>query len=290
MIQSRTVQETLHNKRRDAQVLASKLRLDYKSGAPIELDDVKLLSMARDANKFRFRVPIEKCVWGHGWRYLPGEHPFINFYFLEESLDEFYQKFCPANFLEGITFDSKNRNKSVPKRFWIDKIIPDTPLCEGGLNEEVYGKKTHGPVHPKKLELEKSRLRTVQKSIRTYGYDPLISDHDLYGHFLVKKDDFLFVVIGGAHRSAALVDLGWTTLPAVFLMGLYSMPRIVSEWNLDFLSGIAYSEEELPIIQTVFHAYFDEDLREKRRRRLGTWMESARAKVTPAAASSIVVF
>lgn len=281
---------TKKNKTVNSQALACKLRLTYQSGKPIDIDDVKLLSMAHDANKFRFSVPIDKCVSSYGWRYLPGEHPFVNFYSLEESLDEFYKNFCPNNILEGLTLDPDKKNHPVPKRSWLQKLIPDPPACEGGLNEKIYGNSSHGPVHPEKLKLEKLRLKKIRESIDFHGYNPLLSNHDLYGYFLVKNDDFVFQVIGGLHRSAALVDLGWRTLPAVFLMGPYNTPRIVTEWHLDFLSGTAYPEQDLPILKTMFHAYFDERLRKKRRKALAAWMQSAQAKLAQGTSTSIVEF
>ncbi|KPQ32962.1 MAG: hypothetical protein HLUCCO16_19245 [Phormidium sp. OSCR] len=272
------------------QFFAAKLRMPYNSGKPVKLQDVKRLSMAHDANKFRLSIPIEKCVSSYGWRYLPGEHPFVNFYSLEESLDEFYDHFRPNNALEGLTLDSDKKEHPVPKGSWIQKIIPDPPTCEGGLNEKIYGSSICGPVHPKKLQLEKSRLKKIRESIRFHGYNPLMSNHDLYGYFLVKNNDFVFHVSGGLHRSAALVDLGWPILPAVFLMGPYNTPRIVTEWHLDFLAGTAYPEQDLPILKEMFHAYFDENLRKKRRQALATWMNSAQAKVAQVASTSMVEF
>ena len=117
-----------------------------------------------------------------------------------------------------------------------------------------------------------------------------MNDDYIHGYFLVKGSDFLFWVVNGQHRAAALVAENYDTLPATFTTGVYTVNRVISEWHLDFLAGTAYDEKDLLAVKTIFNAYFDETLREKRKQALASWMSLAEAKAQTIKPLNVVEF
>ncbi|MCC5898857.1 MAG: hypothetical protein JJU32_13210 [Phormidium sp. BM_Day4_Bin.17] len=264
-------------------------RQSYKNRNPIDFKDVAYLTMASNWNELGFMVPREKCIWGHGWRCCPGESPFVNFYRLEESLDEFYNHHCPDNFLEAITLSYGNKKSNfVPnpeplKAPWsytinsMSYIDGQSKKGEKGLGIE-HGHQHNGPVTLEKLSLEKKRLRNVFNSIQNRGYNiSRYGDTPIRVQFLVKRKEFLCVIGSAQHRSSALSALGWQSLPVIQHP---NVPRLITEQHLDLLAGKAYPEESLHVVKTVFDAYFDETLRKKRKQALEHWMKLAEAKVS----------
>ena len=175
----------------------------YKQGHPIEFQDIGLLTVSRDSHRFYFNVPIEKCVWGYGWRYTKGEHPFLNFFELGESLDEFYHAYQPPNTLEALTlgFDKRPWNSlELPWHYSI-VFVPDVKERKKHKNQHL------GPLRPDRLNREKLRLTTVLDSIQSEGYQPEKYGHPnphICGYFLLKDDDFLFYIEGGGNIGQRL--------------------------------------------------------------------------------------
>jgi hypothetical protein len=250
----------------------------YQQGQPITFQDIGLLAIARNSHEFCFNVPIEKCVWGYGWRYAKGEHPLLNFFEVDQSMDEFYQNYQPGNTLEALTL-------GLDKRFWHSLELPWHFDIESKLDvkERKSGQNQHlGPVGFEKLNYEKYRLNTLIQSIRLNGYDPDKFGYPnlhICGYFLLKDNNFLFYIEGGKHRAIALVELGYTSLPAVAI----PEPYFISHNVLSGLAGIAYPTSDLPIVQTIFESYFDIQLRKQRKQLVAEWMRRARG-------GSVVVF
>ncbi|MCC5898344.1 MAG: hypothetical protein JJU32_10570 [Phormidium sp. BM_Day4_Bin.17] len=250
----------------------------YKQGQPIEFEDIGLLTVARDSHRFYFNVPIERCVWGYGWRYVKGEHPFLNFFEREESLDEFYRHYQPQNTLEALTLGFDMRPWDSLELPWHYSIVfvPDVKDRKKHKNQHL------GPLRPDKLNREKLRLTTVLDSIKSEGYQPEkygYPNPHICGYFLLKDDDFLFYIEGGKHRATALVELGYESLPVISLPDTY----FVSHETLSGLAGATYTEDDLPIVRTMFESYFDSRLREGRKQLLAEWMRRA-------SGGSVVVF
>ncbi len=250
----------------------------YNQGQPIEFNDIGLLAVARDSHRFYFHVPIEKCVWGYGWRYMKAEHPFLDFFEVEASLDEFYRNYQPQNTLEALTLGSDKRHWDSLEFPWHFFIAPklDVKYRKQYLNQHL------GPVMSEKLNHEKLRLITTFNSIKAQGYQPQkygYPNTHICGYFLLKNNDFLFYIEAGKHRAIALVELGYTSLPVVAI----PEPYFISHQTLLGLAGTAYPEEDLPIVQTIFESYFDSSLRQRRRQVLAEWMRRARGE-------SVVVF
>lgn len=255
-----------------------KPREPYQQGKPIDFRDIGLLSVARNSHKVYFNVPIEKCVWGYGWRYIKGEHPLLNFFDVDGSMDEFYQNYQPSNTLDALTL-------GLDKRPWDSLELPWHFYIESKLDvkKRKYGQNQHlSPVTLDKLNQEKQRLKQLLESIESNGYNPNQFGYPnihIYGYFLLKDDDFLFYIEGGKHRAIALVELGYTNLPAVAI----PEPYFISYPVLSGLAGIAYPTSTLPMVQTMFESYFDIQLRERRKQLVAEWMRRARGE-------SVVVF
>ncbi len=252
----------------------------YRRGKPIEFDDVKLLTTARDAYHYYFQVPIEKCIWGYGWHYSRGENPLNAFFSCEESLDQFYTHFRPENCLQALTLDETAQGWDSLETPWRVDVDPKPFSGENKLGPE-HGRPHCGPVSLERLNLEKFRLREVLQSIRNMGYMTSYyasADQHIFGYFLVNDQDFRFLVVNGQHRAAALVELGSQTLPATFTSIVPRMPRLVSPWHLDFLAGVAYDVDKRGVVQEIFEGYFDESLRQRRRDCLADWLRLAQLK------------
>jgi hypothetical protein len=109
-----------------------------------------------------------------------------------------------------------------------------------------HGISLFGPCTDEKVELEEARLTQIVASITARGYLP---DRfgDITGYFLVRQDEFRFVVRGGKHRSAALAALGWTHLPVrlkpgwVPAVSLETLGRMAAgaQWRDSCASGAA---------------------------------------------------
>ncbi|MCH8506601.1 hypothetical protein [Sodalinema gerasimenkoae] len=255
----------------------------YQRGKPIDLDDVRIITTARDAHQFYFQVPIDKCIWGYGWHYVKGENPLNNFFTCEESLDYFYTEYRPENCLEALTLAPQQQRWDSLETPWRVDIKPTPFTGENKLGPE-HGRPHCGPVSLERLNLEKFRLREVIASIRNMGYMTSYyasPDQHIFGYFLVNDQDFRFLVVNGQHRAAALVELGSQTLPATFTSIVPRMPRLVSPWHLDFLTGVAYDVEQRSTAQQIFDSYFDASLRQQRKAALSEWLRLAQSESQP---------
>lgn len=246
-------------------------RIFYKNGCMIDIKDVWFLSFAHDAYQFYFHVPIEKCVWGYGWRFTQQENPFYYVYKSESYLDRFYKNYQPKSALEALTLKPTNGGWNSLLIPWIYTIkASQSPVVEPsleGVSIQV------GPVSLEKLESEKTRLKRVFNSIQTLGYQGGQGEHGhIRGYFMINNNDFVFHVTAGKHRATALLRLGYPSLPVTFNIFVPRMPRLISRQHLELLSGTGYPEDMMPTVHQIFKSYFDETLRQRRISYLAGWM------------------
>lgn len=249
-------------------------KLLYKDGNAINLKDAWFLSLARDAYQFAFQVPLEKCVWGYGWRFTADENPFYDVYDNNQTLDNFYQKYQPRSALEALTFEPHDggwNSLTLPWRCQIECGDSATiELCHNELSSQV------GPLNSNKLELEKNRFQQVFTSIQTGDYQLKNGIYSpIWGYFMIRDNDFVFHVTAGKHEAAALSRLGYTSLPVTFSIFVPRMPRLISCQHLELLSKAGYSATVMSTVYEIFESYFDETSRQRRISCLADWMKRA---------------
>lgn len=225
------------------------IKLFYNQGKPVALSDVAALSRANDARSYVFHVPVEKCVWGYGWRYASRENPFSRFFEDETILERFYEAYRPDHLQDALTLE-RSLPREVPSVSFamqlVQPIMPTPWKGKCGLGPR-HGCNLSGPVSKELVFLEEQRLRHVLTSISRHGWKPNGFAGHMNGLFLVYGDDFVFRVSSGCHRAAALSYMGWSSLPVVFHP---LEPRVVI--------GDGQEDEEL------LRFYFDASLRQKR--------------------------
>ncbi len=237
---------------------------EFNRGDTLRYADVLELTRAVDGADCRFNIPVDRCVWGYGWRYSKEENPYTRFYESEESLGRFYERYCPATIEEAFSsFGSpRHADPSLPLRDPVlTEIWPKASRRHRGLRaaESPHS----GPVSRQFLASERERLTHVRNSIQRNGWQPERFGGYIRGVFLVRDGQYLFKVTGGQHRAAALSQLGWSALPAIFQPGY---PRVVGDWSFRCATHMDASEPG----QKILSYYFDEALRGERRRFLAS--------------------
>ncbi|MGI9351696.1 MAG: hypothetical protein ACR2O3_09055 [Rhizobiaceae bacterium] len=205
-----------------------------------------------------FKLPVERLRYSGGISYFHDVHP-MRIYYKQgvDALRQYYAKHQPSDILEKHFLTSTRRDGisegGVP---WV--IDPPEKLvvvAEKGLEAEQHGVQHFGPVSEKKLLLEQSRLDLVRSSLESAGYQAKFGFST--GYFLENdKKDWVFVITGGQHRVAAMIDLGFTHAPAQFHS---AQPRIIrqseiSQWPMVRNGSLTEAEA-----QGIFESFFDAD-------------------------------
>ncbi len=166
------------------------------------------------------RYPDGRC-------YTHEEHHFLQYYRNGlPALRDFYQRHQPTNVLEhhflAVPEGSPRPALGWP---WFDSSRPIEARGEAGLGPE-HGNQAYGPVSEQKLRLEARRLHAVLASIERHGFQPERGGY-AQGFFMLRSaGDWVFVVLTGFHRTAAMAHLGFTCIEARFEPGV---PRFVEE-------------------------------------------------------------
>ncbi len=172
-----------------------------------------------------FAVPVDRLRYPGGIPYRPETHHFLMYYRSGiEALREYYRAHQPTNVLQRHFLPSP-AGKDVPDGWapWLACQFDLDLEGECGLGLE-HGEQSHGPVSEQKLRLEARRLDAVLASISQRGLQ-YESGRLPRGDFLLGDDgEWAAVVREGFHRVAALVHLGFTTVPMRFHP---SYPRVV---------------------------------------------------------------
>lgn len=176
-----------------------------------------------------FTVPIEKLRSPHffsyapcGWHYYTEtlkqfvENPALS---LKESiLYSYYQTFKPHTLYDVFTLlcpglDVDKMMRSLPALALRDFWTLDGSPKEIAFNFISEESQLFGPISDRYSEEQMIRCVTAYKLIKKHGYIPeKFEDGYLGGFFLVKGDDYRFVVMSGKHRLAALSLLGYSQI------------------------------------------------------------------------------
>ena len=200
----------------------------------------------------RFEVPLTMVASEGAFAFASGWHPFVAAITGgPDILAQFYDGFQPKSLADFYGLAEPEAGHLGPRKLpW---LLPPRPYRgEKGLGPE-HGLSLFGPCTAAKVALEHSRLTQIVASIAAKGYLP---DRlgDITGYFLVRRDEFRFVVRGGKHRAAALAAAGWSHLPVRLKPGWVPAvsPDTIAEWPLVHSGGLA-----APLAQCVFDRYFD---------------------------------
>ena len=208
-----------------------------------------------------FYVHVDDLVYAGGISFTSDLHPFQAYYRGGlQSLKEFYDTHQPKDIFEKHFLETtlkpdlaKNPFPTLP---WLHKPNKSHNTGEKGLGPK-HGVQSHGPISKEKLNLEAQRLKLVRSSIQKLGYDNTFEGWPR-GYFLIDdKQDSVharFLVVGGKHRVAAMVNLGYLCIKASF-QPMY--PRAIFRSQSKFWPGVrngTFQEEEALLL---FDTYFD---------------------------------
>ena len=200
----------------------------------------------------------------------------------ESSLEHFYTQVKPQNMAEVLHLKNSKMEKisamATVMPWW--KFTPDQILLKRavdtqkqpllgkeatqfGLPEEGnYGWQYFGPVSPEVGDLEYQRLTDTYNSISSKGYKTKKSVQ-IHGEFLVSDNDWVWVGLGGKHRTAALAALGWEKIP-VTTDGRYG-PHFVKKEEFEIwpnvANGIFSPSEALQIFDTMMKVHSESNFR-----------------------------
>lgn len=197
-----------------------------------------------------FPFEVGSLVYYGGMNYSIHQHHFLRYYkYGKEALEDFYKQHRPKSVFEEHFLKERNSRKAGLPWFLNDNA---KYIGEHGL-DEAHGKQQFGPVSDKKIALEARRLDDVLISIQQHGYQPRIAGGYPRGYLIKKNQNYRFVVVGGQHRVAAMVHLGYKNIHVAFQPG---WPRLINEidcidWPL-VRNGIMSRENALEI----FDAYW----------------------------------
>jgi len=203
-------------------------------------------------------------VYSGGISFASEEHPFSAFYKKgANALENYYRQHQPENifekhFLYGYSNLNKDRrvfaNQAFPLPwFYCRNYIPFKG--EEGLSAD-HGIQHYGPVSHEKLILEEVRLQKTRASIKKHGYIRSVSGLPR-GYFLVNDNVFPWVfrfhIVGGQHRTAALVDLGYKFMYFSF-QPFY--PRAIYRSQASHWPSVIHKQLTVKESLMVFDCYF----------------------------------
>lgn len=208
-----------------------------------------------------FLIPKDNIRYYGGISFDKLGHPFLKYFYGDKKeIEEFYINHTPKNIFEAhkINFDAPSDSNflrdpegSLP---WLEYNFSEINVTEGGLKFED-GRQQFGPISKKKLALEICRLDNVLNSIKKEGFVPNLYEGYPRGYFMLNKEKkWIFYIVGGSHRVATLIYLGYQFIP-VTLQANY--PCIVSDNDIDLWpkirEKIMEKSEGLKIFSSYFH-------------------------------------
>ena len=217
---------------------------------PVTSCDVDFIQVKYSTQGFVINIPSEKIRYFGGIAFSQAQHHFIQFYHEGiRALEIFYQSHKPKNIFQKHYINKEFKNsETLP---WLFESI-DLDKSEYGLSITLHGHQAFGPASNAKVSLESKRLTKTLKSIKKVGYD--ISHGLPRGYFLIDTNgSWVFHVVGGKHRMAALIYLGWKNIPCQLEP---SFPRTVYLERIDEWPGVRnkdFSEEDA---REIFYSYF----------------------------------
>jgi hypothetical protein len=214
---------------------------DKKNVFHVEIDrksEISKVLYLRGSGNFTLRItlPVDMLVTVAAFSFNSGFNPFLApLRGGPDKLRWFYETFQPEKICDTYGLAARGRRgEDLPpwEIPWYYRPVRTAPPGERGLGAE-HGLSFYGPASDRKVALECRRLRGTRDSIERYGFDP-DRYSDITGYFLRSGEDYRFYVIGGKHRTAAMVDLGYETIPVVMKP---HWPRLIDrdrahEWPL----------------------------------------------------------
>lgn len=273
--------------------MAQKLGVDIiKYAPPVDFvasdmtgNDPRYYAYLAKGRSFITEIPIEKCMFMGVLAYQAGkksDSPFVvtlNDYLTKEHttyvgsyLEKYYANFQPktANDLLNLDGEISEIIKShFPKpsaRYWLyppndvqgkrlDQVIKSENHRYGLKAGIEAGHPWYGPVSKEKGELEFYRLTNVLDKIKDEGFRYSIKGIDnIKGFFVVKNDDWRFVVIGGHHRVAALSALNYKTIIVQTIQE--GLNGIVSIDDIKYLPIVIEGYLSHLHAESIFESYF----------------------------------
>ncbi|MBE0494587.1 MAG: hypothetical protein IBX48_09635 [Thiomicrospira sp.] len=199
-------------------------------------------------------LPTNMLVMPGGHAFSNPNHPFLKT--LKEghhSLFQFYSKLAPNNIAQLYGLEEKGELGESLEPWEIPWLLRkrQKPRGEAGLTSE-HGLSYYGPISEQKALLEYKRLTKVVKSISKQGYQ--MHKGTIEGFFMRSGNDFRFFVLGGKHRVAAMVHLGYQTVPVRMRP---SYPRVIDRSDAYNWPLVRSGEISVLLAQHIFDAYFN---------------------------------
>lgn len=207
------------------------------------------------SGKTRFKVKLDKC------RDLTAKPYDRNHHFVKtlleypnhseykgSALEEYYDNFRPENRQQVYGFNKKTgaMSQGWPLDPW--RTIPKVPVRTKRYETRKGGNHLFGPNSLEFGNGEFKRLIDVHNKLSKNGYQPeLYNDGFILGYFLIKDNDYRFVVTEGQHRIPSLAKFGYEYID-IKIYKRYLSPKIFVRYEdvADFphvKQGI-YTEEE----------------------------------------------
>ena len=233
----------------------------YKKKIKIRLNQNINIKLIRNPNNFIFEVHNSKLRYFGGLKFSKNSHPFLKYLLGSKAeMQNFYSDNQPDNIL---TCHRIQHDKgSFDKNFFLDPegCLPwlrynnkNEIMPEGELNL-LDGRQQFGPVTMKKLNFEIERLDNVMLSIKKNGFIPEKFEGYPRGYFILNtNEDWVFYIVGGSHRVAALVALNFEYIP-VILQPNY--PSIVTQNKIYDLPKILDNKLNKSEAKNIFLSYF----------------------------------
>ena len=213
-----------------------------------------------------FDISSKRLYHYGGQQFISNEQPFTKFY--KEgfnSLKLYYERNVPISSFEAHKIDLNEEAIKPSALKKNDFTLPWLNSANNSLNGEYglsikHGHSAFGPISSRKLKLEAERLNLCYSSIKNKGYVlkqyfPKMYSDVPKGYFLISNDNsWSFHVVSGKHRVAALIHLGWKSIPVRFEP---SMPRAIFEKDIDkwpMVKNLTYNKDTALL---VFKTYFN---------------------------------
>ena len=233
----------------------------HKKKTKIRLDINKNIKSIKNLDNYIFEVHKSKLRYFGGLKFSKDNHPFLKYLSGNKTeMYNFYSDNQPNNILTCHRI--QNEKGYFDKNFFLDpegclpwlrynKISETIP--EGKLNISD-GRQQFGPVSEKKLNFEIERLDNVRESIKNNGFIPEKFEGYPRGYFISKNnEDWVFYIVGGSHRVAALIALNFEYVP-VTLQPEY--PSIVQETEINNWPKIKENKITKSEAKKIFSSYF----------------------------------
>ncbi len=241
--------------------LIKKNLIKEKKKSVIRLYKNENIKLIKNLNNHIFEVHNSKLRYFGGLKFNKNSHPFLKYLLGNKSeMSKFYLDNQPNNIItsHGI----KNDRGLFDKNFLLDPegCLPwlkynniNETMSEGELKQSE-GRQQFGPVSEIKLNFEIKRLDDVKESIKTNGFIPEKFEGYPRGYFIYNDDkEWVFYIVGGSHRVAALVALNFEYVP-VILQPDY--PSIVQDTEITDWPKIRENKITKSEAKKIFSSYF----------------------------------